>query len=153
MKDNVDERLRIKTMPDVGKALDDIGNTYTRFMNSESKSERIGLLNDLRNASIDCERKSLALIEAFGGQVFDNPLPAINKNISASVNRSINGSLHGAYLNLSQIAKKFVYPSKAPPQQLLEEKIQLLFQMHVICKDVADLCLLTDAEPEKKLII
>lgn len=151
MKDNIDDRMRIKVMPDLGMTLDNLCNTYTAFFNSHDKAERIKLLNDMRNAAIDCERKSKVLLEMFGGHVIEGPLPAINLDLSRRVQNSINSSLHGAYLNLTQLGKQFIWPSNKSGLDLAMEKVQILFQIHTVAVDIADLCLITSAEPEKGL--
>jgi len=175
MKDNVDDRMRYKgtqltgVMPDVGNALDNVAMTYTQFFNSADKVDRIRLLGLLRLAAIDCQQKCKALIEFFGGNVFSGPLPSINKELEARVQYSVkyaqpgldlgeNNYLHGAFLALTQLAKYFVgiTPMLVAPQKSREEKalevIQYLFQMHNVCNDIAELCLITTAEPEKKLV-
>lgn len=175
MKDNVDDRMRYKgtqltgVMPDVGNALDNVAMTYTQFFNSADKVDRIRLLGLLRLAAIDCQQKCKALIEFFGGNVFGGPLPGVNKELDARIQYSIkyaqpgldlgeNTYLHGAFLALTQLAKYFVgiTPTLVAPTKSREEKalevIQYLFQMHNVCDDIAELCLITKAEPEKKLV-
>jgi hypothetical protein len=176
MKDNIDDRLRYKgtqltgVMPDVGNALDNITFTYTQFLNSADKVERLKLLGNLRLAAIDCQNKCKALIEFFGGNVFAGPLPSINKGLADRVQYSIkyaqpgldvgkDNYLHGALLSLTQLAKYFVgiAPKLVAPQEITREEkafevVQYLFNMHNVCDDIAELCLITQAEPEKKLV-
>lgn len=175
MKDNIDDRLRYKgtqltgVMPDVGMALDNVASTYVTFFNSADRTERIKLLGSLRLAAIDCQQKCGALIQFMGGNVFEGPLPGVNKALDARVQYSIkyaqpgldlgeSSYLHGAYLALTQVAKYFVgitptlVSTQKTPQEKSLEVIQYLFQMHNVCNDLAELCLITKAEPEKKLV-
>jgi len=165
MKDNIDDRLRYKgtqltgVMPVVGGALDNVANTYVQFFNSFDKVERQKLLGNLHLAAVDCANKSKALIEFFGGQVLHDPLPAISLDLSTRVRKSIDGNLHGAYLNLTQLAKRFVgihanpfvQPEKKHPQEMAQELVQFLFQIFIVSNDIAELALITSAEPEKGL--
>ena len=166
MKDNIDERLRYKgtqltgVMPDMGGALDNLANTYVQFFNSFDKVERMKLLGNLRLAAIDCSQKSKTLIEFFGGHVLHDPLPAISLDLSNRVQKSMDGNLHGAYLNLTQLAKRFVgihanpfvQPAQKPKEEMALELVQFLFQIHIVSNDIAELALITSAEPEKGLI-
>ena len=65
---------------------------------------------------------------------------------------SENQYIHGAYLQLTQLGKKFVWPSTKTDMELAEEKIQILFQIYIVCNNIAELALITDSEPEKGLI-
>lgn len=165
MKDNIDDRMRYKgtqltgVMPDVGFALDNVANTYVQFFNSFDKVERQKLLGNLRLAAVDCANKSKTLIEFFGGQVLHDPLPAISLDLSGRVRKSIDGNLHGAYLNLTQLAKRFVgihanpfvQPIQKPKEEMAQDLVQFLFQIHIVSNDIAELCLITTSEPEKGL--
>jgi hypothetical protein len=166
MKDNIDDRMRYKgtqltgVMPDVGGALDNLANTYVQFFNSFDKVERLKLLGNLRLAAIDCAYKTKTLIEFFGGEVLENPLPSISLDLSRRVEKSIDGNLHGAYLNLTQLAKRFVgihanpfvQPEKKHPQEMAQDLVQFLFQIYIVSNHIAELSIITSAEPEKGLI-
>ena len=174
MKDNIDDRLRIKNgqltgpMPNLGGALDNLCNTYVQFFNSHDKVERIKLLHSMRLASIDAAAKTKILIEAFEGQVWEGPLPGVDKALNKRVQYAMKYSqpgldvgedryLHGAYLQLTQLAKLFVGITPYLPtgqktkEQIQQEVTQYLFQIFIVCNDIQELCLITNAEPEKNL--
>jgi hypothetical protein len=174
MKDNVDDRMRYQgtqltgVMPQLGMSMDNLCNTYVQFFNSTDKVERIRLLNSLRLAALDAQVKAKQLIEFFGGNVFEGPLPTVDKQLDKRVQYAIKYSqpgldvgesmyLHGAYLQLTQLGKRFVGIKPTPfltqkgKEELALEVIQYLFQMHNVCNDIAELCLITKAEPDKKL--
>lgn len=166
--DKIDDTLREVVMPNLGMSLDNLCNTYTQFFNSNSKVDRLKLLGNLRLASVDCVQNSKRLIEMFEGKVFEGPLPSINKALASKVQYAMKYSqpgldvgkdnyLHGAYLQLTQLAKLFVgiTPYLATRQktkdEIKQETVQYLFQIFVVCNDISALCLITSAEPEKNL--
>lgn len=175
MKDKIDDRLRYKgtqltgPMPNLGAALDNVCMTYAQFFNSQDKVERLKLLGNMRLASIDAAAKAKILIEMFEGQVWEGPLPGINRDLNKRVQYSMRYSqpgldvgeshyLHGAYLQLTQLGKLFVgintnlSPLQKSPDQIKQEVTQYLFQIFIVCNDITELCLITNAEPEKRLI-
>jgi hypothetical protein len=161
MKDNVEDRLRIKAMPDLGKSLDVVDNTYKEFKDSKDRTLRAKLLKDLFRASIDCQSDCKTLIELFGGTVFEDPLPGINKELAKRVRKSTANDLHNCFNTLTILCKNFVgistttralQPVQKTQEQLAQERVQLLFQMFITLGDLAELTTLTTAEPEKDLI-
>lgn len=174
MKDSVDDRLRYKgtqltgAMPNLGFALDYICLTYCQFFNSQDKVERLKLLGSMRLAAIDGAAKAKTLIEVFEGTVYEGSLPSIDKGLARRVQYAMKYSqpgfdvgedkyLHGAYLQLTQLGKLFVgihgtlTPTQKTQEQIKAEITQYLFQIFVVCNDIAELTLLTNAEPEKQL--
>lgn len=143
------DEIQAKVIPSVGQALDRIGLIYMQFLNSHNKAERVTLLSDLHKASIDAQRLSKQVIELFGQKVIDGPMPSVNPRFALRVGEAIGGSLHGAVLNLDQLYRNFVMPATSEQN---DKKIQLLYQMHIVCKDLAELALITSAEPEKNLV-
>lgn len=175
MKDNIDDRLRMKgmqltgAMPNLGVSLDNLCNTYVQFFNSSDKTERIKLLGSLRLAGADCQNKAKILIHIFDGDVLEGPLPDINAGLHQRVQYAVkysqpgldvgeNKYIHGAYLQLTQLAKRAVgivptlNPTPKEKEQLKKEMCQYLFEIFSICKDIQELSLLTSAEPERDLI-
>jgi hypothetical protein len=175
VKDHIDDRLRMKgmqltgAMPNLGVALDNLCNTYVQFFNSNDKTERIKLLGSLRLAAIDCQNKAKILIEMFDGTVFEGPLPGVNAALHQRVQYAVkysqpgldvgqNNYIHGAYLQLTQLAKGAVgikpvlNPTPKEKDELKKEVCQYMFEVLTICKDIQELCLITSAEPEKGLV-
>ena len=73
MKDQIDDRMRIKVMPDMGAALDNLCNTYVQFFNSQDKIERQKLLVTIGKAASDCAERTKATLEYMGANVFARP--------------------------------------------------------------------------------
>jgi hypothetical protein len=162
MKDNVEDRLRVKVMPDLGKAIDTVDNTYKEFRNSQDKTKRTQLLKLLSKAAADARLDAKALLEMFGAQVFEGPMPGINKDLAKAIRKSTGDDIDTCYRTLTIICKNFVgvlttqralYPVEKTDAQKLEERIQLLFQMLITLDNLAELAQITDPEPQRQLVI
>lgn len=167
MKDNIEDRLRYKStqltgvMPNLGESIDTLCSTYASFHNSDEKTKRVQLLRDLRNASVDCQKKCKLVIEMLGGSLFEGALPSMDPELAKRVKERAGDELCTAYQTLALLGKNFVgiytgarafQPIAKNEQETTQERIQLLFQMHVVAGDIAELSLITSPEPRKFLI-
>jgi hypothetical protein len=167
MKDNIEDRLRYKgtqlvgVMPDLGNSIDNVCLTYTLFHNSNDRTQRAKLLRELHVAADECQKNCKTVIEFLGGNLFEGALPNVNKELSKRVRERAGDDLYGAYNTLTLLGKNLVgihtgvraiQPIVLTDQQKAYERIQLLFQMHIVCADITELSLITDPNPPKLII-
>jgi hypothetical protein len=138
-------------LPTIGKALDNLGNSYQIFLSSASKKEKIQSLWEIRMAAIDVNKTSKKLLEYLTSQI-SGPDPNISPVMADAVKKVTRGNLHMQVLNLDHLAKLFVIGNledKRLEEEKRRDKIQLLYQIHHVSADIADTALTTSAEPDR----
>jgi hypothetical protein len=129
-------------IPSLGKAFDNIGQSYQQFICADKKADRIKMLWNIRLSAIDIHGGSKALLEALTGALI-TPAPMISPSLTYRVQASHKGDIHMQILNLDQLFKRFIF-DKDP-----KEQIQYLYQIHKLSAEIADTVLSTNAEPDR----
>lgn len=105
---------------------------HHQFTNSASKKHRLELLNDLRNVAIDFQHAITNLIA-----------PAIiPARLIDNVQDKTKATLTSQYLNMTQLFQGFFH------DQSPKIKTMRLTALYYLLSDLAELALLTSAEPE-----
>jgi hypothetical protein len=167
MKDNIEDRLRYKgtqlvgLLPNFGTTIDNVCGTYVQFHNSKDKSQRVKLLRELRIAAKECQKHCMSVIEFLGGNVFEGATPSINTELTKRVRAKAGDQLYTAYQTLALLGKNLVgintsmravQANTKTEEEKAYEVIQLLFQMHIVAADIAEISQITDPEPSKLIL-
>lgn len=138
-------------VPTIGISLDHLLISYQIFLSSDKKTEKLQRLADIAHAATNIFRASKIVLESLSSKII-GPDPAINPIIAQAVKASVQKDLHMQILNLQQLAILFMDETRSkesPEQEMIRDKIQLLYQIHYLSKDIAENALVTNAEPDR----
>jgi hypothetical protein len=133
--------LEEKLFPSLGMQLDNLGNTYVQFINSDKKVQRLALLSSMRLIALDVHSLSRSILEALTSKL-DTPDPEINLGLKQRVATVTGGNIHFQILNLDHLVKTFTTESN------VRNKIQYLYRIYELASNIADVALITSAEPD-----
>lgn len=142
----------IEIIPMLGLSLDNLMLNYQLFISSDNKLEKIKRLHDVQLSAIDIYRGTKQLISLMSNKLIGTG-PKVEAILNNAVKSVTGNNIHMQILNLNHLATAFMVgekpPSGIPEQEWVQEKLQLLYQMNRLSNDIAEIAVITNAEPDK----
>lgn len=143
------------TIETIGKTNDNFCTAYNRYLNRKTEAEGKEQLKDLRLIGKDLIRAIDKLEEEFLSKQLHIPTPPRDLLLLSRIGTSIDnaqGKFTMRYLNYTQLAAQFTAPVAEMTQEVLYHKIQKLYEMRELVRDVIEQCEVVDPSLKTALL-